>query len=247
MTDFADADLRDPSPPIPGEHERATVAARARQLGRRRRMTQGAGALGMVAALAVGVAALTAGGSSPGAPGITRVDAASSRGAAAPTVAPAPAPVPAPAPTPTSVPAPVTVAPVPDVAPVSAPAAAPPSDVPLADPGTNAGSGSLEAPPPAVAPPTEPPVAPAARSTFTVSGTVSNIPEGAVVTLTLSGPGGTFTAPVDRAGHYSMTGVPAGTYEGRYEWESGDGTAAQVARLDGITITGDSDISFALP
>ena len=64
MPNLIASDLRDPSPPVPGERERAAVAARAHQLGRRRRIMQGAGALGMVAAVAVGVAALTAGGSS---------------------------------------------------------------------------------------------------------------------------------------------------------------------------------------
>jgi hypothetical protein len=60
---FAD-DLRDPAPPIAGPAERAAVAARTKQLVRRRRSMQSAGALGVVAAVAVSVAALTAGGSS---------------------------------------------------------------------------------------------------------------------------------------------------------------------------------------
>ncbi len=75
MPTLTEADLRDPSPPVPGAKERAAVATRAQQLGRRRRMLQGAVALGMVAAVAVGVAALTAGGSS--APGGRRFEAAS--------------------------------------------------------------------------------------------------------------------------------------------------------------------------
>jgi hypothetical protein len=58
------SELRDPSPPMPGARERALVASRAQQLGRRRRLVQGGSALAVVAALAVGVAALTAGGGS---------------------------------------------------------------------------------------------------------------------------------------------------------------------------------------
>src|SRR4051794_3193377 len=169
MTNFADADLRDASPPIPGEQQRALVAARARELGRRRRMMQGAGALGMVAALAVGVAALTAGGSSPGAGSTTRIDAAGPSGATATTVAPAVDAAP-------GDPAPVTAAPVP--APAPDPAPAPSADAAPADPGTGPGSTALEAPAPAVAPTDEPRLVPAAPTTFTVSGTVSNIPAG---------------------------------------------------------------------
>jgi septal ring-binding cell division protein DamX len=99
------SDLSDPHPPVPGERERALVAARAHELGRRRRLVQGGGALALVAAVAVSVAALTAGGSS-GAGGTNRVEAASSASdttvstpathATTPTTA---APVPAPAPT----------------------------------------------------------------------------------------------------------------------------------------------------
>jgi hypothetical protein len=74
MQNFSSSDLSDPQPPVPGERERSLVAARAHQLGRRRRMLQGAGALGVVAAVTVSVAALTAGGSSG--PGASRVEAA---------------------------------------------------------------------------------------------------------------------------------------------------------------------------
>jgi hypothetical protein len=98
--------------------------------------------------------------------------------------------------------------------------------------------------PPAPQQETEPP-APAAPTTFTVSGTVSNIPEGVTLTLTLTGPGGTFTAIAGPGGAYSMSGVPAGSYEGQYYWESNDG-AAQVAKLGSIAISGDTNISFAL-
>jgi hypothetical protein len=56
-------DLSDPTPPVPGAHEREAVRARATQLGRRRRVLQTAGVLAGVVAVAVGVLALSAGGS----------------------------------------------------------------------------------------------------------------------------------------------------------------------------------------
>ncbi|HEU5309124.1 MAG TPA: hypothetical protein VFW97_17495, partial [Acidimicrobiia bacterium] len=91
MPNLDSSDLRDPQPPIPGERERALVAERADQLGRRRRLVQGGGALALVAAVAVSVAAFTAGGSSG--PGSTnRIEAASGSvdtTAVAPTTTPA--------------------------------------------------------------------------------------------------------------------------------------------------------------
>ena len=62
MQHFDASDLRDPQPPVPGERERTAVAERAHELGRRRRLVQGGGALALVAAVAVSVAALTGGG-----------------------------------------------------------------------------------------------------------------------------------------------------------------------------------------
>ena len=50
------SDLRDPAPPVPGPAQRAAVATRAHQLGRRRRIAQVGGALAVVAVLAAGVA-----------------------------------------------------------------------------------------------------------------------------------------------------------------------------------------------
>lgn len=222
MPNLTHSDLHDPSPPIPGDEERTAVAARAQQLGRKRRMMQGAGALGMVAAVAVGVAALTAGGTSSGPGGARRIEAASSAGATDTTHAAVT----------TTVPAPVTTVPAPaaDTTPAPTQADAPP----------------VEAPAPAPAVDTTP--APAAvPSTFTVSGTVSNIPQGVTVTVSLSGSAGSFSAVVDGAGHYSMSGVPAGTYDGSYEWVDSTGTATQVARLGGITVSGDSTFDFTLP
>lgn len=58
--------LSDPTPPVPGPAQRAAVAGRARQLGRRRRLVQGASVLGVVALLGVATAAvLDANGSDP--------------------------------------------------------------------------------------------------------------------------------------------------------------------------------------
>jgi hypothetical protein len=224
VTEWDSSQLRDPSPPVPGERERAAIAARAHQMGRRRRVMQGAGALGMIAALAVGVAALTAGGSSSGS-GTNRIETASSSAGPATTTAVAP----------TTVAAPVTTAPQVTTAPptTAAPAV-------TADPGADA------APAPA-APAPQPEVAPPPPARYTVSGTVSNIPAGVTVTVSLNGDGGSFSALVDGAGHYAMTGVPVGTYTGTYSWDAHDGTAAQVGRLGGISINGDTDISFALP
>lgn len=219
MPNLTDADLRDPMPPVPGAKERAAVAARAHQLGRRRRMMQGAGALGMVAAVAVGVAALTAGGTSSGTGG-QRIEAASSGTGDTANHAAAS----------TTVTAPVTTVPAPAPQPTGG-----------ADATTGAPPAATEQPVPEATPP-----APAAPTTFTISGTVSNIPEGATLTLTLKGSGGTFTAVAGPGGAYSMSGVPAGSYEGMYEWSDSTGTAANVAKLGGIDITGDTNISFSL-
>ncbi len=216
MTEWDNSELRDPSPPVPGERERAAVAARAHQLGRRRRIMQGAGALGMVAALAVGVAALTAGGSSSGS-GTNRIEAASSSSVPATTAAP------------TTAPAPVTTAPATTAAPAVTPA-----------PGADA------APAPTAAPAPQPEAAPPPPASYTVSGTVSNIPAGATVTVSLNGSGGSFSATADGAGHFAITGVPAGTYAGMYDAETPDGTFSRVGRLNDITVNGNADMSFAL-
>jgi hypothetical protein len=215
MTEWFESDLRDPSPPVPGERERAAVAVRAAELGRRRRILQGAGALGMVAALAVGVAALTAGGSSSGSGDTNHIDAASPSASTAPTVTAAP----------TTAAPPVTTAPA-----TTAP--------PAVDPGV------VEAPAPATEPQPQPEAAPPAPVLGTVSGTVTNIPAGVTVTVSLSP--GSFSATVDGAGHYSIAGVPAGTYTATYQWDANDGTAAHIVRVPGITIDGDKELNFAL-
>ena len=59
MPNLTSSDLSDPQPPVPGERERALVATRAHELGRRRRLVQGGGALALVAAVAVSVALRT--------------------------------------------------------------------------------------------------------------------------------------------------------------------------------------------
>jgi hypothetical protein len=172
------SDLRDPSPPVPGERERLLVATRAQHLGRRRRLAQGAGALAVVAAITVSVAALAGGGSGPSA---GRVEAANSGTDA-------------------------TVA-------TTAPAAV--GDAP-------------------------------ATSGFTLSGAVHNIPAGAIVTLTITGDAGTFTAAVDDAGNFAFSGVPAGTYSATYEWVDSSGTATQAGRLGSFDVANDSTVDFSL-
>ena len=145
MPNLTPSDLRDPQPPLPGERERALVNERAHQLGRRRHLAQGAGALAVVAAVAVSVAAFTAGGS-PNAGGTSRIETASgsdttvstpvSNVTTAPTtVAPTvPAPVPAPDVTSDAVQETPVVAPQ-DVAPVG-PRRRAPSPSPAPSPAT---------------------------------------------------------------------------------------------------------------
>lgn len=197
MPNLNPSDLRDPQPPVPGERERALVAARAHQLGRRRHLAQGVGALALVAALGVSVAALTAGGSSG--PGATnRVEAASHATSESTTV---------PTTTAATAPAPTTVAPPPTTAaPVPAPDTTPTT---------------VATPPPAVTPQQ---VAPAA--TFTLSGTVTGNPAGTTVTLTVTGPGGPFNVAVDGAGNFSLGGLSAGDYAIIGQWTSGTATRA---------------------
>ena len=152
MTEWDSSQLRDPSPPVPGERQRAAVAARAHQMGRRRRIMQGAGALGMIAALAVGVAALTAGGSSSGS-GTNRIETASSSATPARPRRRADHGA-----------APVTTAP---------PTTLRPDHLRTGRhrrPGRGCGARSDAAPAP------QPEVAPPPPARYTVSGTVSNIP-----------------------------------------------------------------------
>jgi hypothetical protein len=59
MPTLTPTDLRDPAPPVPGPTHRAAVAARAHELGRRRRIVQLGGALAVVAVLAGGAAVIT--------------------------------------------------------------------------------------------------------------------------------------------------------------------------------------------
>src|SRR6476659_6014640 len=191
MPNLTSSDLSDPQPPLPGERERALVATRAHELGRRRRLLQGGGALALVAAVAVSVAALTAGGASgPG--GTNRVEAASGTDTSVST----------PVSHVTTVP--TTVAPTPDTTPAPAPAPAPEAT-------TDTAPTAQEAP--VVAPQEVAPVEPAAPSTFTLSGTVTGNPADSTVTLTLHGDGGSFTVAVDGAGNFSVSGLPSGSYQ----------------------------------
>src|SRR5262245_14077078 len=180
MPNLNESELRDPTPPVPGERERALVATRAHQLGRHRRIMQGVGALAVVAVVSVSVAALTAGGSGPGAS--SKVETASS---------------------PETSDAPVTTAAPSTVATTLTPAPAPAATADTSAPATTAPAPAVQETPPA-------------PSTFTISGTVSNIPDGVTVTIQFSGPGGSFSAIANGAGHYAVGSVPAGTYDAIY-------------------------------
>jgi len=225
MPNLTSSDLSDPQPPLPGERERALVATRAHDLGRRRRLLQGGGALALVAAVAVSVAALTAGGASgPG--GTNRVEAASG--------------------TDTSVSTPVShVTTVPStVAPTTVPAPTPATEAaPEATPDT--APAVQEAP--VAAPQDVTPVEPAAPSTFTLSGTVTGNPADSTVTLTLHGDGGSFTVAVDGAGNFSVSGLPAGTYQAIGFWTATNdtGTASQATKFGTVNVTQDSTASFS--
>ena len=63
---FTDIDLTDPTPPVPGERERAAVRVRAGQITRRRRLTTGAGLLGVAVIATLGAVAFTGGSSGTG-------------------------------------------------------------------------------------------------------------------------------------------------------------------------------------
>jgi hypothetical protein len=217
MPNLTSSDLSDPQPPLPGERERALVATRAHELGRRRRLLQGGGALALVAAVAVSVAALTAGGTSgPG--GTGRVEAASGSD--------------------TSVSTPVshvTTAPT-TVAPTTVPAPAP---APEATPDTAAAQDV-----PVVAPQDVAPVEPATPSTFTLSGTVTGNPADTTVSLLISGPGGSRTVNADSAGNFSVSGLEAGDYTIIGQWTDSTNTATQSQKFGTVTIAGDDSVTL---
>jgi hypothetical protein len=123
-----------------------------------------------------------------------------------------------------TVPAPTTVAPAPTVDTTPAPA-----PVDTTPPDTQATT--QEAPAPTPAP------------TYTVSGTIPGYPQGVTGSVRLMGAGGTFTAPVDANGNFSISGVPAGTYDASYSWQTTPDGAAQVARTT-VTVNGDGSVSF---
>ena len=209
---FTDNDLRDPAPPTPGAPERAKVAVRAKQIKRNRRLTAAGGALGLVAVASLGAVALSGGGSSG--PGTSRVEVAGAAVERETTV-------------PTTVaPAPTTVAP--------APATTPAPEVTTDNQTTAQETPAVEQTP-----------APAPVTTYTVSGVVPGYPTDATnVTgsVRLMGDGGTFTAPLDGDGSFSISGVPAGTYDASYSWQSNDG-AMQVGHTT-VTVNGDGSVSF---
>jgi hypothetical protein len=229
MEQFTPSDLRDPQPPLPGESERAKVAARAHELGRRRRLVQGGGALALVAAVAVSVAALTGGGGTgPG--GTNRVEAAS-----ADTDTTVSTPVSHVTTVPTTVaPAPTTVAP--------APAPAPSQD-------TTPAATSEVAPPPAAV--NDAPVEqPAAPTTFTLSGSVTGNPANTSVSVLLVGPDGSqTTANCDAAGNFSISDLAAGDYQviGTWTDNSGDPTksAAASVKFGTVSVTDNTSVSFS--
>jgi hypothetical protein len=222
MTNLTSSDLSDPQPPLPGERERALVATRAHELGRRRRLLQGGGALALVAAVAVSVAALTAGGASgPG--GTNRVEAASG--------------------TDTSVSTPVShVTTVPStVAPTTVPApTAATEPAPQATPDTTATAHDA----PVAAPQDVPPVQAEVPTTFTLSGTVTGNPADTTVSLLISGPGGDRTVNVDGAGNFSIGGLDAGDYQVIGQWTDSTNTATGAQKFGTVSITADSSSNF---
>ncbi len=163
-------------------------------------------------------------GSSSGAGGASRVEAASA-GADTTTVAPVTHA--------TTVPTTVAPAPTPDTTPAPAPTA----DTTPTAPSTQDV--------PVVAPPTDAPVQPAAPSTFTLSGSVTGNPAGTHATITLSGAGGTFSADVAADGSFSISGLPAGDYQAIGQWTDDTGTATAASRFGTVSVTGDTSVTFS--
>ena len=109
---------------------------------------------------------------------------------------------------------PTTVAPAPDTTVAPAPA-----------PDTTPAAAVEEAP--AVTPQTAAPEQPAAASTFTLSGMVSGNPADTTVSVTISGPGGTFSS---NGTSFSTSGLPAGEYTVIAVWEDSTGTATAAVK-----------------
>jgi hypothetical protein len=91
------------------------------------------------------------------------------------------------------------------------------------------------------------PVAPAVSpaGNVAITGHASGVPEGATLTLQLSGSAGTFTATADASGNFAVD-VPPGTYTGAWTWESADHTATSAGRLDNLDVTADQDVDFSV-
>jgi hypothetical protein len=82
--------LSDPNPPTPGPGERAAVSVRAGTIARRRRLTQGFGALACTAVIGLGVVALVSSNDSSG--GSTKIETASAPDVGTKATDPTPAP-----------------------------------------------------------------------------------------------------------------------------------------------------------
>jgi hypothetical protein len=89
------------------------------------------------------------------------------------------------------------------------------------------------------------PRTPSAPGTYTVSGTLSNLPDDVTGTVHLVGDAGTFTASFGSDGDFSIAGVPAGHYDADYSWSNGDGSASRAGRAPGgVDIDGDVSVTF---
>jgi hypothetical protein len=84
-----------------------------------------------------------------------------------------------------------------------------------------------------------------APSAFTISGTIPGVPEGVTGTVRLTGANGTFTASFGPGGSFSISGVPAGTYNADYSWSNADGSASQAGVLRNVEISGDVTVTFS--
>ncbi|MFN8026338.1 MAG: hypothetical protein U0W40_08330 [Acidimicrobiia bacterium] len=85
--------------------------------------------------------------------------------------------------------------------------------------------------------------APAPVATFTVSGALTGYPSGVTGSVRLVGEGGTFFGTINSAGSFSISGVPAGTYDASYSWQTTPDGAMQVGRAT-VTVTGDVNVSI---
>jgi hypothetical protein len=80
-------------------------------------------------------------------------------------------------------------------------------------------------------------VSQAPAPTRTVSGHVSGIPAGTIVTVRFIGAGGTFTAVVDPSGDFSISGLSPGSYSGSWESVDAAGAPAGVGQIGAVDLT----------